>query len=150
VPADGPPQPQFSEACRLVGMHIAEVIIASATDAGQRSIYEQDRTRMVRTTAEACTTNAWSELAIKCYGKAKTAADLKACETKYTPPPPPRPRPTEEPQTRQGSAAGSAAPRPGPGSAAPQRERPGSAAAKGAGSAAAPRAGAGSGSARRL
>ena len=156
--------------CRDVGIHIANVIIASTTDAATKSIYERDREQMIRSMAEACTTNAWSDAALKCYGKANSQADLKDCEKKYTPPKP-RTR-DDEPQTRgSGAGSGSAAPaaagsaapaRAGAGSAAPRppRERPGSNAAKGSGAgsaaptpragagSAAPRAGAGSGSAR--
>lgn len=146
VVADAPPAPVFTDQCREVGLHIAEVIINSATDPGAKSIYEQDRSKISRSTAETCMTQGWSDVAAKCYLKARTATELKACETKYTPPQP-RARP-EEPQTREGSGAGSgsaAAPGAGAGSAAAPRAGAGSAAAPrpGAGSAAAPRPGAG-------
>jgi hypothetical protein len=156
VASDAPAGPQWTDQCREVGIHIAGVIINSATDPGAKSIYEQDREKMVRSTAETCTTQGWSDAAAKCYLKANTAAELKACETKFTPPRP-RPRPAgDEPQTQgAGSAAapragaGSAAPRAGAGSAAPRAVAPragaGSAAPRaGAGSAPAPRAGSGS------
>ncbi len=156
VVADAVAAPVFTDQCREVGVHIADVIINSATDPGAKSIYEQDRAKIVRSTAEACMSQGWSDVAAKCYLKAGTTAELKACETKYTPPQP-RARPEGEPQTRDGSGAGSAsaaAPRPGAGSAAPRAgagsaatPRPGAGSAAprpGAGSAAVPRAGAGS------
>jgi hypothetical protein len=163
VVVDGPAAPAFTDQCRDVGVHIADVIISSATDPGAKSIYEQDRAKIVRSTAETCTTQTWTDAAAKCYLKANTTAELKACETKFTPPQP-RDRPEgTEPQTRAGSGAGSgsatapragagsaAAPRAGAGSAATPRAGAGSAAPRaGAGSAAAPRAGAGSAAAPR-
>jgi hypothetical protein len=155
VANDAPAAPRWTEQCRAVGIHIAAVIINSATDPGAKSIYEQDREKMVRSTAETCTAQGWSDAAATCYLKSGNAADLKACEKKFTPPRP-RPRPTE-PQTGEGSAAGSGsaapprlragsavAPRPRAGAATP-RPAAGSAAPRaGAGSAVAPRAGAGS------
>jgi len=136
VAIDAPPEPVFSDQCREVGVHIANIIIASATDPGVKSIYEQDRTKISRSTTETCASQGWSDVAVKCYLKGKTADELKACEKKYTPPQPRRP---------EGAGAGNAA-APGPGSAAAPRAGAGSAAAPraAAGSAAAPRAGAGS------
>jgi hypothetical protein len=156
---DAPAAPQWTDQCREVGIHIAAVIISSATDPGAKSIYEQDREKMVRSTAETCTTQAWSDPAAKCYLKANTTAELKACEKKFTPPQP-RQRPAaDEPETRAGSgsaaapragAGSAAAPRAGAGSAATPRAGAGSAAPRaGAGSAATPRAGAGSAAAPR-
>ncbi|HEY5950730.1 MAG TPA: hypothetical protein VIV40_34800 [Kofleriaceae bacterium] len=93
----GPPKLEITPACVEVGAKVAQVFIDSATDPGQKSIYEQERANMTRKTGEACTTQGWSEPARNCYLAAKTPAQIKACETKFpapqaaAPPPPPKP-----------------------------------------------------------
>jgi hypothetical protein len=125
--------PQWSDGCKNVGMHIADVIITTTPDVAQRTIFEQDREKMVRAMAEVCTTKQWSDLAQQCYMASHSQPDLKACEKKYTPVtvPPPQPKVDEN-----------AAPlRPGQ---VPGRPPAGA----GSGSAASKGAGAGSGSAK--
>ena len=74
---------QVTPECVLTGAHIAEVLIASATDPSLKASYEQARDRIVRTTAEACTTQTWTADAQRCFGLSKQKADLEACEKKY-------------------------------------------------------------------
>lgn len=90
---------EASEACVTVGAHVADVFVQSATDPAQRAVYEQERTKMVKATAEACTKQRWSDAAQKCYVAATTPALIKACENKFPPAPP----------AGAGSAAGSGA-----------------------------------------
>jgi hypothetical protein len=66
--------------CNETAEHVAQVLIANATDDAQRGIYEQERDKVVRGTAEACTSQQWSIAATECYLAAKTPDDIKACE----------------------------------------------------------------------
>ncbi len=74
---------QVTEACVLTGAHIAEVLITSTTDPSLKANYEQARDRIVRTTAEACTSQTWTAEAQRCFGLSKQKADLEACEKKF-------------------------------------------------------------------
>jgi len=86
------PKIEVTAPCLEVGAKVASVFIDNATDPGQKSIYEQERANMTRKTAEACTTQGWSDEARTCYLATKTPAEIKACETKFPrPAPPPRP-----------------------------------------------------------
>jgi hypothetical protein len=76
--------------CVRTSTHIAEVLIASAPDASLKANYEQARDRIVRTTAEACTTQSWTADAQRCFAQAKLEVDLHACETKFPPSAPPK------------------------------------------------------------
>ena len=71
--------------CVRTSTHIAEVLIAGAADPSLKSSYEAARDRIVRATAEACTTQAWSEEEQRCFAQAKVEADLRACEKKFPP-----------------------------------------------------------------
>lgn len=133
----GAPAPiAVTDQCVQIGVHVAGVLIAAATDPGQRSIYEQERAKMVRSTAEACTTQKWSAEASACYLAAKTPTALKDCEKKFAPPPPARPTTQPPPTPPTGPRPGMrpepgapTAPRAGTGSAAqPARPTTGSAA----------------------
>jgi hypothetical protein len=81
------PKIEISAPCLEVGAKIAQVFIDSATDTAHRTVLEQERANMTRKTGEACTTQSWSDQARACYLGTKTPADIKACETKFTPPP---------------------------------------------------------------
>jgi len=72
-----------TDACLQTATHIADVLIASQTDESLKSSYETARDRIVRATAEACTTQNWTPDAQKCFAQAKLEADLHACEKKF-------------------------------------------------------------------
>jgi len=80
VPADAGP---VSNDCENIGVHVAQVLIDSAKDASLRANYEQARTKVVLATAEACTSQKWSDEARGCYVDAKVEADVRACEKKF-------------------------------------------------------------------
>jgi hypothetical protein len=82
----GPPKLVISAPCMELGAHYAQVVIDSATDTAQRTIFEQERANLTRKAGEACTTQDWSEAARKCYLATKTPKDVKACEEKFPPP----------------------------------------------------------------
>ena len=88
-PVEQPPPPptapklEINAQCLEVSAKIASVFIDSATDPGQKSIYEQDRANMSRKMGEACMLQGWSDEARACYLASKSQADLKACETKF-------------------------------------------------------------------
>ena len=76
-----------TDECVRTSTHIADVLIAGAADPSLKSSYEAARDRIVRATAEACTTQAWSDAEQRCFALAKVEADLHACEKKFPPPP---------------------------------------------------------------
>ena len=84
---DAAAQIAVTDDCVRTSTHIADVLIAGAADASLKSSYEAARDRIVRATAEACTTQAWSEAEQRCFALAKIEADLHACEKKFPPPP---------------------------------------------------------------
>jgi len=90
---DGSAKIEITAPCLEVAAKVAQVFIDSATEPAQKSIYEQERANMTRKTGEACTTQGWSEDALKCYLATTTPAEIKACELKF-PGRPPRPAPT--------------------------------------------------------
>lgn len=105
-PPSLPEQPKIDTTteCIEVGKHVAEVFVSSVTDPAQKSVFEQERTKIVKATAEACTTQAWSADARGCYLGAKAPADIKACETQF-PPPAPKDVPTTKSNIAPGTPA---------------------------------------------
>jgi len=83
TPADAgavaPRPPPTGDPCVDVGAHVGELWVATATDAAQKALYEQERTKTVRKTADVCTRDAWSEMARTCYLKAEKWLDLQGC-----------------------------------------------------------------------
>jgi hypothetical protein len=72
--------------CENIGVHVAQVLIESAKDPSLKANYEQARQKVVLATAEACSTQKWSDDAQHCYLDAKVEADVRACEKKFPPP----------------------------------------------------------------
>jgi hypothetical protein len=68
--------------CVTTAQQIANVVI-EGVDPGVRGHYEQGRANIVRLTAAACTTQAWSADKQECFRVAKLEADIRACEAKY-------------------------------------------------------------------
>ncbi len=68
-----------SEECLQTGVKIADVIIAATTDETQKAAIEQDRTKLVRRSAETCTRDGWSASVRGCFLASKSAAELEAC-----------------------------------------------------------------------
>lgn len=85
--SDAAPPINVTDECVRTSTHIADVLIAGAADPSLKSSYEAARDRIVRATAEACTTQAWSDAEQRCFALAKVEADLHACEKKFPPPP---------------------------------------------------------------
>lgn len=84
VDAAAPPPPpidamETSAACNDVGVKIATSIIDNAQDAAQKATLTQERDRIVRRVAEACTRDNWSAPARECFLKAKTAEEMQIC-----------------------------------------------------------------------
>src|SRR5690349_14493214 len=57
---------QLTAPCVELGQHLAEVLIQTA-DPAQRTVFENDRDRIVKASAEACTVQNWSGDAINCF-----------------------------------------------------------------------------------
>jgi hypothetical protein len=88
-----------------VGMHFADVWINQAKDAQEKATLEQERTKLVRRTALACTIDNWPEEARGCIASATTREAIQVCQKKLAPPvarPTPAPiRPTVSPPARK-------------------------------------------------
>lgn len=90
VVADAGPAPiDASQECLTVAAHLVDVVVATTTDPGQKSVLEGERMQMTRGMAEACTKTPWLPAAIKCYGATKTTAHIEACRKRFPPTPPP-------------------------------------------------------------
>ncbi len=82
-PPDGGVAPDallvVSQGCIDVGSHVAEILIADAKDPMQKAALEQERAKIVRRSAEACTRDGWSATGQKCFLDAKTSAGMQVC-----------------------------------------------------------------------
>jgi hypothetical protein len=79
APAAPPDAFETSAACNDVGVKVAASIIDNATDPAQKSQLGQERDRIVRRVAEACTRDNWTQPQRDCFLKAKTADEMQAC-----------------------------------------------------------------------
>ncbi len=70
---------ETSAPCNDVGVKIATSIIDNAQDPAQKATLTQERDRIVRRVAEACTRDNWSAAARQCFLKAKTAEEMQIC-----------------------------------------------------------------------
>jgi hypothetical protein len=68
-----------TDACTEVGVHVADLKIAAASDPTMKAQLEQDKTRLVRRVAEACTRDNWSDAVRKCFIDGKTDAETTNC-----------------------------------------------------------------------
>jgi hypothetical protein len=90
VPADAAIAPidagdAVSQPCLEMAVHVADVLIAAATEPTQKAVLEQERTRIVRRTGEVCS-RGWSAEIIACFRAAANRPDLDACEKLVAPP----------------------------------------------------------------
>jgi hypothetical protein len=69
---------EVSEACVAAGTHLADIVIASATDVAQKAAYEQQRTQLVRKVAENCTKD-WNDDARACVARANDVPAVQEC-----------------------------------------------------------------------
>jgi hypothetical protein len=69
-----------AEACLQVGVRVADIMIASATDAVLKAQYEQARTDVVRATANSCTNGQWDAALRQCFLNARTQPEVDACK----------------------------------------------------------------------
>ena len=74
-----PPPENVSPRCLAIGEHVADVLIADATNATQRAAYTHNRAQLIRRSAEGCTRDAWTDAQLACYQAARTVAALRAC-----------------------------------------------------------------------
>jgi hypothetical protein len=76
VPADAM---TVRDDCVNAGVRVAEIVIETATDPAQKAALVQDRARIVRRSAEACTRDNWSPEEVACVMAGKTGADINKC-----------------------------------------------------------------------
>lgn len=79
VTADG--GTEISAPCLAVGEHIANIWIDSAKDVAEKAALAQDRDKLVRKSAEACTQLKWGDAMRTCYLNANTVEALGPCAT---------------------------------------------------------------------
>jgi hypothetical protein len=84
APADAAAAPapdafETSAACNDIGIRIAAQMLTEATDPTQKSALTQERDRIVRRVAEACTRDNWPKDARDCFMKATTSAQMQEC-----------------------------------------------------------------------
>jgi hypothetical protein len=72
----------LTQACRQIGIQVANVMVASATDAVAKAQYEQARADTVRATAEACMRARWDAPIRQCFLSASTQSELAACSAR--------------------------------------------------------------------
>jgi len=77
--AAAPALPPGGDGCLELGAHVGELWVATATDAAEKALYEQERTKTVKRMSDTCTRDAWSDVARSCYLKAQKWLDLEAC-----------------------------------------------------------------------
>ena len=71
--------------CLQLGAHIAATLIDSAEPA-QKAALEQERTKIVRRSAEACTRDGWSAESKACFLAATSAPAMQECGKKLRAP----------------------------------------------------------------
>jgi hypothetical protein len=59
--------------------HLADVMLSEAKDPAQKAALEQDKTKIVRRAAEACTRDAWKPSVLECFAKATTTEAMQIC-----------------------------------------------------------------------
>jgi len=65
--------------CLAVGEHVASVWIDTAKDVAEKAALTQDRAKLVRKTAEACTQLKWGDAMRTCYLNVQTVEALRTC-----------------------------------------------------------------------
>jgi hypothetical protein len=65
--------------CLAVGEHVASLWIDTAKDVAEKAALIQDRSKLVRKTAEACTTLKWGDAMRTCYLNVATVEALRTC-----------------------------------------------------------------------
>ncbi len=78
-PASTPDAMETSLPCNEVGTKIAASIIEGAQDPQQKSQLQQERDRIVRRVAEACTRDQWTAPQRECFLKATTPETMQEC-----------------------------------------------------------------------
>ena len=96
APAAKPPVDAMTvtDRCVTLGSHVAEVLLAEATDPSKKAALIQDRARIVRRTAESCSRDGWTEAEISCFLAGKTQVAMQACRKPAATPPPAPPPPS--------------------------------------------------------
>ena len=75
-----------SAACSAVAVHIANTLIENASDPSAKAELEGGRARIVRKSAEACTTGKWSDETLACFTRATKVDQMQICGQDLAPP----------------------------------------------------------------
>ncbi|MBA3459809.1 MAG: hypothetical protein H0T46_07600 [Deltaproteobacteria bacterium] len=71
--------PPVSQDCVDIAAHIADTMIAESKDPQQKAFIEQDKTKIIRRTAEACTRDSWKPEVLACFRKATKMEQMQIC-----------------------------------------------------------------------
>ena len=71
--------PPVTQDCVDVAAHIAETMIAESKDPQQKAFIEQEKTKIIRRSAEACTRDNWKPAVLACFLKATTTEQMQIC-----------------------------------------------------------------------
>lgn len=90
--APAPPEPvdagvkvapiKASEACIEVATHLSKLVIGALTDDNARAAQQQDEARMIKSVAETCNKDKWTDEGRKCLLASKALKDTEACNVK--------------------------------------------------------------------
>ncbi len=69
----------ITPACMTVATRFARIYIDSEKRLAEHAVLEQARPRMISRTAEACSSQQWSQQTLDCFNKAQARPDLDAC-----------------------------------------------------------------------
>jgi hypothetical protein len=84
--------------CITVADHLVGLSLAAIAKPRERAIQTRNRAKLVRQSAEACTTGAWTPAVIRCFMDATTPAELAACSKLLPDAAPPPPKPLKQPK----------------------------------------------------
>lgn len=71
--------PPVSQPCLDVSGHIAQTLIGEAADPAQKAAMEQEKEKIIRRSAEACTRDNWKPEVRKCFLDAKNTEQMQIC-----------------------------------------------------------------------
>lgn len=75
-----------SQDCVDVASHIAETMIKESKDPQQKAFIEQEKTKIIRRSAEACTRDNWKPEILACFKKSTTTEQMQVCAKDLAPP----------------------------------------------------------------
>lgn len=76
------PPVKASDECITVAGHLSKLVIAALTDDNAKAAQQQDEARMIKSVAETCTKDKWTDKGRSCLLASKVLKDTEACNIK--------------------------------------------------------------------